>query len=57
MGTPERRRRRQELRAEADAYTAEAKAIFERVERRLEERRERANQNFFRRLFSGRRVS
>jgi hypothetical protein len=49
---PERRRRNRELQAEAAEYHEKAKAIFERVEARLEERRARRERGFLRRIFS-----
>lgn len=48
---PEKRRRHQELQAEADAHMAKAQEIFDRVEKRLEERRARRERGFFQRLF------
>jgi hypothetical protein len=48
---PEKRRRLRELEAESEAYMAEAKEIFARVQRRREERRARREQGFLRRLF------
>ena len=61
MTTPERRRRRQELKADAELYRAQAKAIFAELDRRREERlaaeRARANRSLFRRLFGGRRAA
>jgi hypothetical protein len=47
---PEKRRRHEELQAEADMYRARAKEIFDRVEKQIEARRAR-EQKFFRRLF------
>ncbi len=57
MATPDRRRRREELAAEAEMYRAQAKEIFARVDKRLEERRTRAERSLLRRLFGGRRAA
>lgn len=54
---PEKRRRSRELQAEAAAYKAEAKEIFARVDKRLEERRARAERSFLRRLLGRRRAA
>jgi hypothetical protein len=48
---PEKRRRSEELRAEAAMHKAKAKEIFDRVEKRIEERHARESQRFLRRLF------
>jgi hypothetical protein len=61
VATPERRRRRQELKAEAEMYRAQAKAICAELDKRREERLEAqhasASRSLFRRLFGGRRAA
>jgi hypothetical protein len=49
---PEKRRRNEELRAEADMYRARAKEMFDRVEQQIEERRARRERGLLRRIFS-----